>query len=306
MAIPDFQSLMLPVLKHAGHVKDEIPASRATEDISAEIGLTEEDLNEKLPSGLQSIFSNRLGWAITYLKKAGLLESTKRGYYKITALGEELLSKNPNSLRIKDLKNYSGFIEFREGKTADSENEESNSDYDPTQSPHESLEKAYNVIRKNVANELLGKLKKIKPQIFENLVVKLIVKMGYGGFVTGAGKVVGKSGDGGIDGIIKEDKLGLDMIYIQAKRWENVPVGRPDIMQFAGALQGQRANKGIFITTSRFTDEAIKYVSTIGSKIVLIDGEKLTELMIDHDVGVSVETQYITKRVDNDYFDELM
>ncbi|WAS06106.1 restriction endonuclease [Gloeomargaritales cyanobacterium VI4D9] len=173
-----------------------------------------------------------------------------------------------------------------------------------TTTPSEALEFAYKNLRDELADELLVKLKAISPAFFERVVVELLVKMGYGGSRSDAGRAIGKSGDGGIDGIIKEDKLGLDVIYIQAKRWDDTPVGRPDIMQFVGALQGQKANKGIFITTSRFTDEARSYVSQIGSKIVLIDGEQLTNLMIENDVGVSTVSLYPVKRIDNDYFDE--
>jgi restriction system protein len=166
------------------------------------------------------------------------------------------------------------------------------------------LENAYENLRNELADELLARLKKSSPSFFERAVVELLVKMGYGGSRSDAGKAIGKSGDGGIDGIIKEDKLGLDVIYIQAKRWDNNPVGRPDVMQFAGALQLQKANKGIFITTSRFTDDAKSYVSQIGSKIVLIDGEQLTNLMIDNDVGISTVSLYPVKRIDADYFEE--
>jgi restriction system protein len=173
-----------------------------------------------------------------------------------------------------------------------------------TTTPSEALEVAYENLRDELADELLAKLKATSPTFFERVVVELLVKMGYGGSRFDAGRAIGKSGDGGIDGIIKEDKLGLDVIYIQAKRWDNTPVGRPDVMQFAGALHGQKANKGIFITTSRFTDEARSYVSQIGSKIVLIDGEQLTNLMIENDVGVSTVSLYPVKRIDNDYFDE--
>jgi len=170
--------------------------------------------------------------------------------------------------------------------------------------PSEALEAAYENLRDELVEELLGKLKKVSPAFFERIVVELLVKMGYGGSRADAGRAIGRTGDGGIDGIIKEDKLGLDVIYIQAKRWEDNPVGRPAVMQFAGALQAQKANKGIFITTSRFTDDARSYISQIGSKIVLIDGEQLAKLMIDHDVGVSTVSLYPVKKIDNDYFEE--
>ena len=260
-----------------------------------------------LPSGIQSTFVNRVGWASTYMKKAGLLEATRRGYYRITPRGQELLKKQPKAINVKLLKQYPEFLEFQQLKGTRSGDRESTSRAAldvTTATPSEALETAYENLRDELADELLAKLRKLSPSFFERVVVELLVKMGYGGSRADAGKAIGKTGDGGIDGIIKEDKLGLDVVYIQAKRWENNPVGRPDVMQFAGALQAQKANKGIFITTSRFTDDARSYVSQIGSKIVLIDGEQLTSLMIEHDVGVSTVSVYPVKKIDTDYFDE--
>jgi restriction system protein len=241
------------------------------------------------------------------MKKAGLLEATRRGYYRITPRGQELLKKQPKAINVKLLKQYPEFLEFQQLKGTRSGDRESFSraTFDvTTATPSEVLETAYENLRDELADELLARLKKSSPSFFERIVVELLVKMGYGGSRADAGKAIGKTGDGGIDGIIKEDKLGLDVVYIQAKRWENNPVGRPDVMQFAGALQAQKANKGIFITTSRFTDDARSYVSQIGSKIVLIDGEQLTSLMIEHDVGVSTVSMYPVKKIDTDYFDE--
>jgi len=306
MAVPDYQSLMLPLLRFAGHKKEETSTSEAVEVLAKEFNLTDDDLKELLPSGIQSTFVNRVAWASTYLKKAGLLEATRRGYYRITSRGQELLNKHPKTINVKILRQYPEFLEFQQLKGTRS-GEKTNVP-DPidnsTATPSEALETAYENLRDELADELLGKLKKTSPSFFERVVVELLVKMGYGGSRVDAGKAIGKSGDGGIDGIIKEDKLGLDVVYIQAKRWENNPVGRPEVMQFAGALQAQRANKGIFITTSRFTDDARSYVSQIGSKIVLINGEQLTNLMIEHDVGVSTVSMYPVKKVDTDYFDE--
>jgi restriction system protein len=241
------------------------------------------------------------------MKKAGLLEATRRGYYRITSRGQELLNKQPKAINVKLLKQYPEFLEFQQLKGTRSGDKISASGVIPdifTATPSEALENAYENLRNELADELLARLKKSSPSFFERAVVELLVKMGYGGSRSDAGKAIGKSGDGGIDGIIKEDRLGLDVIYIQAKRWDNNSVGRPDVMQFAGALQLQKANKGIFITTSRFTDDARSFVSQIGSKIVLIDGEQLTNLMIENDVGVSVVSLYPVKKVDADYFDE--
>lgn len=309
MVVPDYQSLMLPLLKYAETRNGELTTNESVEILAKELELTEEDLREMLPSGTQSTFGNRVGWAATYMKKAGLLESTRRGYYQITTRGRELLANQPKVINVKLLEKYPEFLEFKKNKGTRTKNGEKIlqtkliSDISAA-TPSEALEAAYENLRDELADELLTKLKKTAPAFFERVVVELLVKMGYGGSRSDAGKAIGKSGDGGIDGIIKEDKLGLDVVYIQAKRWNNTPVGRPDVMQFAGALQAQRANKGIFLTTSRFTEDARSYVSQINSKIVLIDGEQLTSLMIDNDVGVSVVSLYPVKKIDSDYFDE--
>lgn len=307
MAVPDYQSLMLPLLQFAAQRNAEISTGEAVEMLAQTLGLTDEDVKEMLPSGIQSAFLNRVSWASTHMKKAGLLEATRRGYYRITERGHELLKAPLTAIDVKLLRQYPEFQEFQQLRSA--KRADKHIDTKPTldnsnATPSEALEAAYENLRDELANELLDKLKKTLPSFFERVVVELLVKMGYGGSRADAGKAVGKSGDGGIDGIIKEDKLGLDVVYIQAKRWGDHAVGRPDVMQFAGALQGQRASKGIFITTSRFTEDARNYVSQIGSKIVLIDGEQLTNLMIEHDVGVSVVALYPVKKIDSDYFDE--
>lgn len=307
MAVPDYQSLMLPLLRLAGKKKEEISTSEAVDALAVELSLTEEDVNEMLSSGIQSTLVNRVSWASTYLKKAGLLETTRRGFYKITAEGHALLSKQPKTINVKTLKEYPEFLEFQKLKgtrSGDKIGVLSNLHEISNATPSEILESAYKNLRDELAYDLLARLKKATPAFFERAVIELLVKMGYGGSRADAGRAIGKSGDGGIDGIIKEDRLGLDVVYIQAKRWESNSVGRPDVMQFAGALQAQKANKGIFITTSRFTDDARNYVSQIGSKIVLIDGEQLTNLMIDNDVGVSIVSLYPVKKIDSDYFDE--
>jgi len=309
MAVPDYQSLMLPLLRCSGKNDDETSAGETVEVLAKEFGLTDDDLKELLPSGIQSTFVNRVGWATTYMKKAGLLEATRRGYFRITLRGQELLKKQPKAINVKLLKQYPEFREFQQLKGTRSGEKESPSERASdisTTTPSEALETAYANLRDGLADELLVRLKNSSPRFFERAVVDLLVEMGYGGSRADAGKAIGKSGDGGIDGIIKEDILGLEVIYIQAKRWDNTSVGRPDVMQFAGALQAQKANKGIFITTSRFTDDARSYVSQIGSKIVLIDGEQLTILMIDNNVGVSTVSQYPVKKVDTDYFDDII
>jgi restriction system protein len=307
MAVPDYQSVMLPLLQFAEAQSQEISTDEAVEALADQLGLSETDLKEMLPSGVQPTFVNRVGWAATYMKKAGLLESTCRGHYRITQRGLELLKKKPAKIGVAMLKQYPEFQEFQQLKGT-RKGEKKNVITSPKDmeaaTPSEALESAYENLRDQLASELLSRLKKSSPAFFERIVVELLVKMGYGGSRADAGKAIGRTGDGGIDGIIKEDKLGLDVVYVQAKRWETNAVSRPDVMQFAGALQAQKALKGIFITTSRFTDDARSYVSQIGSKIVLIDGSQLCQFMIDHDVGVSTVSLYPVKKIDADYFEE--
>jgi len=262
--------------------------------------LSDQERNELLPSGQQAIFNNRVGWARTYLKKAGLIEAPRRAYNRITARGLDVLKQKPEKIDVSYLSQFDEFREFkalRHEKTDETEIESNN------KTPQEVLESAYQKIRTELADSLLERLKICSPAFFERLVVEVIVKMGYGGTRQDAGKAIGKAGDGGIDGIIKEDKLGLDTIYIQAKRWENI-VGRPEIQKFVGALTGQRAKKGLFITTADFSAEAKEFVSRIDTKIVLIDGEMLADLMIEHNVGMSTIAAYELKKIDLDYFAE--
>jgi restriction system protein len=301
MTIPDYQSIMLPLLKFAGD-GTEHSLRETIEALADEFDLSDEERKELLPSGQQATFDNRVGWARTYLKKAGLLESTRRGYYQITGRGVGVLKQNPPEITASFLRQFPEFVEFqRPQKTrVDRTAEEDISD---TQTPEEEIEAAYQRVRQGLAAELLQTVKGCSPAFFERLVIDLLVKMGYGGTRRDAGEAIGRSGDGGIDGIIKEDRLGLDIVYIQAKRWDG-NVGRPEIQKFAGALQGQRARKGIFITTSDFTQSARGYVSRIDSKIVLIDGDTLAQLMIDYNIGVAGVASYELKRVDSDYFTE--
>jgi restriction system protein len=302
MAVPDYQSIMLPLLKLAGD-KQEHTIRGAIDHIAETFKLTESDKKEVLPSGQQYIIDNRVGWARTYLKKAGLLESTKRAYFKITDLGLEVLKKNPNEINVKFLEQFPLFIEFRNIKKEKDNHEEQPEESNSTQTPQELLEYGYQKIKRDLAQELLISVKQSSPQFFEKLVVELLLAMGYGGSRKDAGQAVGQSGDGGIDGIIKEDKLGLDVIYLQAKRWENV-VGSKEIRNFVGSLVGQKANKGVFITTSGFTKDSLEYVKTITHKVILIDGEMLTQLMIENNIGVSKIISYDIKKIDSDYFIE--
>ncbi len=298
MPIPDYQTLMLPLLRFAGD-RAEHSLREAIESVADEFLLSDEERRALLPSGQQEVFDNRVGWARTYMKKAGLLRTTRRGFFEITDKGLGVLGQKPSNIDAKFLEQFQEFREFKALRKermpgSDSEEEE-------TQTPEEDLEGAYQNLRTDLAAELLTQIKQSPPSLFERLVVELLVKMGYGGSRKDAGKAIGKSHDEGIDGIIKEDRLGLGIIYIQAKRWENT-VGRPEIQKFAGALQGQRARKGIFITTSDFSRDAKDYASRIENKIVLIDGEQLAQMLIDNNVGVTTVANYEIKRVDSDYF----
>ncbi len=299
MAIPDYQETMLPLLRFAGDGAEH-SLRDAIEALAGEFKLSDEERRELLPSGQQEVFDNRVGWARTYMKKAGLLRTTRRGFFEITERGVDALKTKPARIDSKFLEQFQEFREFkalRRPSAASGEQE----DLELTRTPEEALERAYQNLRNDLAADLITQIKQSPPLLFERLVVELLVKMGYGGSRKDAGKAIGKSGDEGIDGIIKEDRLGLDIIYIQAKRWENT-VGRPEIQKFAGALQGQRARKGIFITTSDFSREAHDYSSRIESKIILIDGEQLAQMLIDHNIGVSPVANYEIKRIDSDYF----
>lgn len=302
--IPDYQSLMLPILRLVSDGKEHTFRD-LIEELAVEFGVSDEERKELLASGGQAIFDNRVGWAKTYLKKAGLLDSPKRATFVITALGIGALDKKPDRIDARYLKQFPAFLEFQNASRASGDGDSIAVQEASEQTPEESLDEAYNRIRKSLASELLNKVVEFPPVFFERLVVELLVKMGYGGSIKDAGKAMGRSGDEGIDGTIKEDKLGLDIIYIQAKRWKpgNV-VGRPELQRFVGALAGQGAKKGIFITTSSFTKEAQEYTPRNETKIVLIDGSQLTQLMIDYNIGCTTQQVYEVKKIDSDYFGE--
>ncbi|MFH1951589.1 MAG: restriction endonuclease [Pseudomonadota bacterium] len=301
MAIPDFQSIMLPLLKFcadgAEHTNRE-----GIDALAQEFSLTEEEQKQLLPSGQQCVFDNRVGWARTHMKMAKLLENTSRGVFRITNRGKQILDQSPTEINLRLLREFPEYLAARD-KHKRTEKAVSGDDKEETQTPEEQLEEAYETLRDNLASEIITQLKDASPIFFEKVVVEVLVKMGYGGSRKDAGQAIGRSGDEGIDGIIKEDRLGLDIIYIQAKKWENT-VSRPEIQKFAGALQGKRARKGIFITTSDFSKSALEYASAIENKIILIDGQQLAQLMIDFNVGVATEATYELKRLDSDYFTE--
>ena len=295
MTVPDYQAIMLPLLQLAADHKEHV-ISEVIQLLADQFHLTPEDRKQLLPSGTQRAFENRVRWSRTYLAKSGLLESAGRGRFRITKRGLAVLASPPIAINIGFLKQFPEFVEFqRASKKPESQPRAE------LQTPEELLEGSYQNLRLTLAQDLLERIKQCSPQFFEQLLVELLVAMGYGGSRNDAGQAVGQSGDGGIDGIIKEDKLGLDIIYIQAKRWE-AAVGRPIVQAFAGSLEGQRARKGVLITTSQFTSEAKEYVNRIEKKIILIDGQELAQLMIDHDVGVADVATYLVKKVDIDYF----
>ncbi len=303
MAVPDFQSYMRPLLSAlVGGMEKRIT------DISVELGayfrLTQEELEEVIPSGKKTRHYDRVGWAATYLKQAGLLSTPRRGWYKITEKGLNLLQSDM-AVNTDTLRQYPEFLDFQ------TRTRSANSDSVSTplivgnvsQTPDEILEAGYQELRNALALELIERLKEGSPKFFEQAVIDLLLAMGYGGSEREAAKRVGQSGDGGIDGIINEDKLGLDVIYIQAKRWQS-SVGSSSIRDFSGSLDEKKATKGIFITTSEFTRDAKDYVSRIAKRIILIDGNELAQLMIDYNVGVVARKTYIVKRIDEDYFSE--
>ena len=304
MAIPTYEECMLPLMKIAEDGEEHL-FKEAIDILINQFNLTDKEKQELLPSGSAFVINNRIGWARTYLTKAGLLLKTRRGHFRISEEGKKFLQKNPECINTKMLKEYDSFNEFQATKeTNNNESTQTSHNIEQSITPHELLESGYLSIKNELADELLSTIKNISPSKFEKLVVDLLVKMGYGGSIKEAATVVGKSGDEGIDGIIKEDKLGLDVIYIQAKKWDSGTIGRPEIQKFAGALLGKKAKKGIFITTSTFTNEAKKYVTDINAKIILLDGKQLTELMIENDLGVSTQDIYTIKRIDSDYFEE--
>ena len=300
MAVPDFQSFFKPLLDIASD-GNEHTIREAREIIAKVFDLSDSDLEEKLPSGTQTTFENRVFWAKSYFVQAKVLESPKRGSFKITARGYELLKQGHNRIDIRILNQYPEFKEFHTAKKPTKK--EIPEQENQFETPEELLQKSYLSIRNELGANILDRIKNNSPAFFEQLVVDLMVSMGYGGTREDASESIGKTGDEGIDGIIKEDRLGLDVIYLQAKRWEGT-VGRPEVQKFVGALHGQRAKKGVFITTGRFSNDAIDYIKNIDPKVILIDGEKLVNFMIDYNLGTTTSTIYEIKKIDSDYFTE--
>lgn len=302
MPVPGFEYFMLPMLELASDGLEH-SLQEAREALAVKFKLTDDDRREMLPSGKQRTFDNRVAWAKVHLTKAALLLSTRRAYFKITERGRKVLQNPPEVIKVKFLTKYEEFRKFRgEAETSNVKLKEDDTIKDRPITPTDAIESAYQDIRASLSQELIAEVTACSPDFFEKLVLDLLIKMGYGGSRRDAAEAVGRSGDEGIDGIIKEDRLGLDKIYIQAKRWGK-SVGSPQLRDFIGALQLKGATKGVFITTSTFTPDAIKASSKANGQIVLIDGDRLSDLMIDYGVGVSTQDTYEIKKIDSDYFE---
>jgi restriction system protein len=302
MAIPDFQSIMLPLLQFASDERDHTVVETENH-LARHFNLTEDERSELLPSGKTRLFNNRISWAKTYLQQSKLIDLPKRGVYRISERGKQVLKNAPTRIDINFLKQFKEYVEFAH-PSKQRQNDVDSLELSQGVSPREVLENSYNTIRRKLADDLLEKVKQSTPQFFEQLVVELLVNMGYGGSLKDAGAATKYTNDEGIDGIIKEDKLGLGKIYLQAKRYTDKSVGRPEIQAFVGALEGKHAQKGVFITTSTFAPSAVEYARAISKTIVLVDGQQLAEFMIDFDIGVSHDVTFVLKNVDNDYFEQ--
>lgn len=304
MPIPDFQTIMLPLLQLAVH-GGEITVQEAREGLASSFGLTNEEQEQLLPSGRQRTFSNRVAWAGSYLRQAGLLKSIGRGRFTITDEGRAVVASPPPRITISFLERYPSFQGFRTRSAKPEPGRGSKGETDEAEeTPEERFDSADQALRTSLERDLLDRVKQVTPAFFERLVLDLLIKMGYGVTGDAAGEHLGRSGDDGVDGVIREDKLGLDVVYLQAKRWGDQPVRRPDVQAFAGSLEGQRARKGVFITTSHFTKEAQEFTQRIEKRIVLIDGIRLSRLMIEHGVGVTTVRTYALDRLDETFFDE--
>jgi restriction system protein len=291
---------MLPLLELSADGQEH-KVSDATQALSDAMNLTAEERQLTLPSGRQAAMANRVGWARTYLTKAGLLDSPRRGSFVITGRGRKVLADKPGQINVRFLRQFPEFLEFIGKSPTDSTPVVAE---DSAETAEELLERSIKQLERQTAAELLDTVRNLTPLAFEKLVLNVLLAMGYGEFREDAGHHLGMPGDEGIDGLINEDELGLDAVYIQAKKWKN-PVGGPDVRTFAGSLAGKKATKGVLITSSTFTSDAYDFVRVVGQRIVLIDGQRLAELMIKHNVGVTSTATYAVKRLDSDYFEEL-
>ena len=304
MSIPDYQSLMLPVLRAAS--KSEVRIGDLVETLADELNLTSDDRSQLLPSGKQSLFANRVHWAKTYLNKAGMIEITRRGYFKISERGVSVLKSNPDRIDNRFLVRFEEFQNFVK-VSSNNEKELQSTGYlsieDQIKTPDEIMREAHGEISLSLAQDLLGRICRATPEFFERLIVNLLLSMGYGGSVTDAGRSLGGTGDGGVDGVIDQDALGLDRVYVQAKRYApGNNVGSGAIRDFFGSLDRHKASKGLFVTTSDFSSSAIETAQFLSKRIVLINGAQLARLMISYNVGCRVEESFEIKRIDEDFF----
>jgi restriction system protein len=303
MSIPDYQTLLLPVLEIASKGETSVPLAEA--EIAAKFSLSDQEREQMLPSGKQRVLHNRIHWAKFYLMKAGLLESPKRGRFVATTAGQAVLASPPAKLDTQYLLTIPAFQEFYRADEDDASVSPATEVKPSTATPEEVVEAAYNAVRAALRADLMDRILQNSPSFFERVIVDLLVAMGYGGSHRNASEQLGKSGDGGVDGVINEDVLGLDRVYIQAKRYApGSSVGRPEIQAFTGSLVGLGASKGVFVTTSTFSSQAVEFASRIPQRVILIDGKRLTELMIEHGVGVRSSRVLEFKRLDEDFFSE--
>jgi len=310
MPIPDYQALMLPLLKQA--TSGKVRVLDAEKQLAQEFGLTPEERAQLLPSRKQRVLHNRAHWAKFYLMKAGLVSFPSRGMFVATDTGRELLARNPTHINLDLLREYPSFEEFYAGDHSTSAEQTAPTAAVPASpsatlvsTPEEQIEKAFHTITSALRVELLQRIAQNTPAFFEELIIDLLVKMGYGGSRPDAAAQLGRSGDEGVDGVINEDRLGLDRVYVQAKRYsEGNVVGRPEVQKFVGSLVGLGATKGVFVTTSKFSNDAIEYARHLTQRVVLIDGQRLTELMIEHSVGVRLNRAIEFKQIDENFFDE--
>jgi restriction system protein len=306
MAVPGFEGFMLPILKIAADGQEH-RVRDVRDALADQFRLSPEDRTQLLPSGADKLLNNRVGWAVSFLKHALLIEAPRRGHFQITPRGKEVLSKTPTEITSKFLMQFPEFANW--GTTPSDEGQEQvTSSNEPIQqlsiTPQEQMENGYAKLKRDLEGELLAKVKACSPEFFEEVVVRLLVAMGYGGSASEARRI-GRGGDGGVDGVIKEDRLGLEQIYVQAKRWDSTSVQRPEVQAFVGALAGKKSRRGVFITTSAFTKGAQEYAQSIDTaKVVLMDGPKLAEYMVEYGIGVATVRQFEIKAIDHDFFED--
>jgi restriction system protein len=301
MSVPSFQQLMLPALQTIGQRYDEISIAGLEDEVVKTLRISPEERNIMLPSGNQRLISNRLNWARSYLSKAGLIELPRRGYCRATERGRKLLAEGVSEIDLGLLGRYPEFVAWRSQTKASEVEEEPRAQ----ESPEELIASSFELLNSDLAREIVERVHSFSPAFFERLIIDLLVRMGYGGGRAGMGRALGRVGDGGVDGVIKEDELGLDVVYVQAKRLDpqnGVPVS--EVRDFVGGLEGHRATKGVLVTTSYFPSTAYDFITRVSKRVVLIDGQELANLMIRHRVGVRVKEVYEVRKIDENYFVE--